>query len=671
MAKVAPRRGWHEESLVELEQLPWPLIVGIALAVGLARHYSTLYGGNVVDDAMTSMQYAKQLARGHGLVFNIGERVEGYSNFAWVLVMTPCYWLSTKLSFDFVRAVVLVSVAIAAATVALLFTTLCRQHGRKSPLVWFGLALLVVDNSFTVWAILGLEVHLLALCMLLAVVALESTSTRRWLWLGLALLGAHLTRPDAGLFCAVVLGNELLEAWLLRARGSALARERAFQAVLAAAVWLVAYASYFAWRYRYFGYLMPNTYYLKLGGDIDAWARGLRYLRSFLDVRAFVPLLALLAVCSLRRPVVRALLFYTLLHTFYVVYVGGDFFSGHRFFVPLLPLLAVLTTAGAADAWRLLSRIGTRSRLPSVMAQVAAIGAVWSLGVVFQRGLVLGPLALEIHAWGDNLTRHTRLFRWLEHNKLPGASVANTLIGHTGFYADARVIDLCGVIDPLTAHADVKDFGKGMAGHEKLASPERVLAQKPTYIALGAVYPDLWPHGYYLRDDVPENTFEGIWEKDYLPSTGVFLPDTRISFDGARPAGWQAFGTAFDTWPTRGHWAGQGEVVGSSDGFVNSFHPTLGPRATGTLTSAPFELLGDLLLFRVAGGKDAHKLHADLIVDGQTVHTTTGHQGDMMSRRTWDIRQFRHQLATFRVVDDATDAWGYIAVDELAQWQRR
>jgi hypothetical protein len=48
----------------------------------------------------------------------------------------------------------LISVALVAGlaqgTVALSFRTLQRWHGASSPLVWFGLALLVVDNSFTV-----------------------------------------------------------------------------------------------------------------------------------------------------------------------------------------------------------------------------------------------------------------------------------------------------------------------------------------------------------------------------------------------------------------------------------------------------------------------------------------------------------------------------------------
>ena len=40
----------------------------------------------VVDDAFISYRYAWNLVAGHGLVFNIDEYVEGYSNFLWVLL---------------------------------------------------------------------------------------------------------------------------------------------------------------------------------------------------------------------------------------------------------------------------------------------------------------------------------------------------------------------------------------------------------------------------------------------------------------------------------------------------------------------------------------------------------------------------------------------------------
>jgi len=40
-----------------------------------------------VDDAYISYRYAENLAAGRGLVFDPGERVEGYSNFLWVILL--------------------------------------------------------------------------------------------------------------------------------------------------------------------------------------------------------------------------------------------------------------------------------------------------------------------------------------------------------------------------------------------------------------------------------------------------------------------------------------------------------------------------------------------------------------------------------------------------------
>lgn len=41
----------------------------------------------VCDDSFISFRYARNLAEGHGLVFNAGERVEGYTNLAWTLML--------------------------------------------------------------------------------------------------------------------------------------------------------------------------------------------------------------------------------------------------------------------------------------------------------------------------------------------------------------------------------------------------------------------------------------------------------------------------------------------------------------------------------------------------------------------------------------------------------
>ena len=41
----------------------------------------------VCDDAFVSFRYAKNLVNGYGLVYNVGEYVEGYTNFLWTLLI--------------------------------------------------------------------------------------------------------------------------------------------------------------------------------------------------------------------------------------------------------------------------------------------------------------------------------------------------------------------------------------------------------------------------------------------------------------------------------------------------------------------------------------------------------------------------------------------------------
>ena len=111
------------------------------------------------------------------------------------------------------------------------------------------------------------------------------------------------------------------------------------------AAFLVPFAIYFVARWAYFGELLPNTFYLKVGHDLTAVQRGLDYVRTYLAERSYVPLVALLAPLVARTAMVYWLTLFALLHTAYVVYVGGDFYAGHRFLLVLDPYCALLTGA--------------------------------------------------------------------------------------------------------------------------------------------------------------------------------------------------------------------------------------------------------------------------------------------------------------------------------------
>nr|MBC8422663.1 hypothetical protein [bacterium] len=54
-----------------------PLVFALLLLIGLML----VQGRCVQEDAFISFRYAANLLDGHGLVFNPGERVEGYTNF--------------------------------------------------------------------------------------------------------------------------------------------------------------------------------------------------------------------------------------------------------------------------------------------------------------------------------------------------------------------------------------------------------------------------------------------------------------------------------------------------------------------------------------------------------------------------------------------------------------
>lgn len=662
--------------VVTWDRWTWFVLAATTTFFALAQHGAQRLARNVPDDAVTSMQYAKNLAHGHGLVFNVGERVDGYTNFLWVLVMTPLFALCEALGVAFVPFMTHVGAWLGAGCVLLTCFLARSVLGGALPAV-VAVLFVVLDNAFSTWAVLGLETHLVALLMLVALLLTGSTRADRGAWLGLTLLALHLTRPDAALFGVVWAGSELLEALLAWRAGDRRFVRRLRDVALALGVWLPLYGAYFAWHYAYYGAPFPNTYYVKLGGGIDGWARGAAYLQSFFDERAWLPAVAVLSLGALRDATLRVALVYVPAHLLYVVYVGGDFMPGHRFVVPDIPLLGLLAGAALSVVARVAStRAWERGLRYLGLARTHVLGSavtlvVLGLVVLGERGRRLGPIHAAVAGWRDAHVRQRRLLTWLRDVKPPGATFATGLIGHTGFYGDVRVIDTCGIIDPVVARRQVSTLGKGHAGHEKLASPAEILAKKPTYVGIFVLGENLWNHGYYLDPNVPSGTVPGIWVRDPLPEKAELVPGTHLTFDSGKQGGFVATGRAFESWPSRKQGDGQGVIDGAAGGFVNSYHDTLGNAATGKLRSAPFPLSGDVLVLRIAGGEDAARLFVALEVEGERKLRATGKQSDLMGRASFDLRPYRGKQAVLEIVDNATEPWGYLAVDEIAQYRFR
>lgn len=649
--------------------------IAVVVAVGfaaLAAWFSHRYFYNVVDDALISVRYGENLARGRGVVFNPGERVEGYTNFLWMLVSALLYWPTRLLGIDIVHALITVNVLVASSVVALVFFLSRRLW--PGP-IWPALAatgLTALDNGFGVWSVLGLEKHFVSFWALLALLLASRNDARLWPRIGACLACVMLTRPDGGLFAAALIGSGLL-ALLFRTSKDTLGVPPSWRALLTAAgVWIGVYAVYYLWRYSYYGYPLPNTFYLKLGGSkLDAWKRGVDYLTSFLHDRAWVPVLASFAVFGLRQPIVRALLLWAGAHLLYITYVGGDFYPGHRFFIAIVAPLALLVGQGVYQVEWLVERVlGARRAGMIARHAIAGVLALGLVGVVAKKGLQEGPYVTEIERWGPTVERNHKYMLWLRDHKPKDASMVVGDIGTAGHYADLFVYDFYGVIDTTIAHKDVPTLGHNKAGHEKMGTADYFLPKHPTFIKWGYLRGDLYADGYYARGDMPlEFGVSGLWQLDPLRETGHFLPSTALHFNRAE-ASYITIGDAFAGWPHYDSAPHQQYVEGQHGGYISSFHVQQGDAATGTFRTPPFQLVGDVLCIRIAGGYDPQRLPVQLIVDDQVVATATGRNTEAFTRTTWDISKYRGKQAVIQAKDEATAGWGHIMFDEVVQWMR-
>lgn len=209
------------------------------------------------DDAYISYRYAENLARGQGLVFNRGERVEGYSNFLYVLAMTPAFWLTSRDGVYFFSVLLNFILTTGALWV---FTRYVRKKlGERSALA--GALLLALCLPLWVIVASGLETCLVLLITLAVWVTTERVAddpTPRHLaeLCGLIVLSL-LARVDGFLVPGIVVLYLLL-------------KRRVRPAMVCAFTMVVAQGGFELWRWGYYRALLPTTYYVKVAGPMGA-----------------------------------------------------------------------------------------------------------------------------------------------------------------------------------------------------------------------------------------------------------------------------------------------------------------------------------------------------------------------------------------------------------------
>ena len=447
---------------------------GLHVVAGYSGAPATSIHAQGTDDAYITYRYAANLALGEGLVFNRGERVEGFSSLFHVLLLAPILAVAPR-AWAY-PAASLANLGFLALAFLLAVRAVERRFGSAE-----SRALAVVLSlcpQLWLWAASGMEsiaVVALQVWLWLAVEEVEARETDARAWLGLAAGTVAAVGLRAEGFLFPLPGVIYL---LLRGRRRAALRLGALAALSTAAL--------LTWRLAYYGALLPNTYYAKVSGPLaDRIAVAARQLAEVLLHQGFaLPLLALAfglarsAAISLRGRSLRGTQWtypgifgaWLLLYWFYV---GGDHF-GERFLLILLPLgfVAMLQLLAEGSAFR----GPARGRALVVLALVVA-------------SLQLPPLLQDRRF----AYRYPRYDGWIELGRLLGENyphdtwLATGAAGKVPFYSRLPTFDLGGLTEPRLARTKVAFFRN--PGHDKV-DPSYALARRPDLIAHW-ILPDL------------------------------------------------------------------------------------------------------------------------------------------------------------------------------------
>lgn len=409
------------------------------------------------DDAYITYRYAHNFLSGCGLTFNcMGEKVEGYSNFLYLVSIIPgfvfghgnIYIYSVCLNIGLLFLVLYLFYKILIKYVSFYYAILGLALLGLNPVVWAnvttGLETIMVLAGFTgLWLVLESKRNKINFIAIFVISSL-----------------AMLTRVD-GFILPIIASIYLL-----------LNNERKLGLELLAftGIFMAVYA--FA-RFVYYDDVIANTYYAKVSGSIFLRViSGIRYLenQTLYNGLAVYSLLAFLFIIKERKKfhVLSFPLIFSALWVVYLIYIGGDIYY-ERFLLPILIVgifYFVLLLKDLYPAFRYITLL---------------LVFVSSFSIFFHDG--------RFHYQQKNYDMWVmlgKLFEQVPNNYMLAIDAA----GKVPYFSGLKTIDMLGLNNKTIGkmHSESKSF---IVGHNK-HDPDYVLASSPNIIAAWLVnYKDM------------------------------------------------------------------------------------------------------------------------------------------------------------------------------------
>ncbi len=449
-----------------------------------------------VDDVFITFRVAENVAHGDGFAYNVGDFVEGYSNWLWVTILSGAasigfnqqtnlfslLWFAKGVSFAF-GCINLILIYFLSKK----FFISESSHGFE--IVPFLIA--ASSGAFAFWSMSGMETNLCTFFYLLASIQIvnlfqwkdeyRNVPLHSYFLLALALLGMVLTRPEPILHVTAIV-------FILLFSLSRHERSRFFLGTILP--FAIGFGLFLLWRWMTYHDLLPNTFYAKTFGG---WTRLLLAVKYTFSAFGFIAgpaiLFFVLPIIQFKaqKKEVRFLVAMTALTIIFVLYSSGDAMPGYRFFIPVSGYIGIICAKGFEMSFNALTRLGY---LPKISFAAASLIITLLIGVrTFEdrthiRGTQPDMASGFKVQTGVSLPEHIVIAEWVATNAPGRVHIATGEAGIIGYRnLDMVLLDCNGLMDKNIARA-----------RKNLATIpiNTILDQKPEYVILpGIVQKDI------------------------------------------------------------------------------------------------------------------------------------------------------------------------------------
>jgi len=439
------KRGFNSAKVVFIIGLAL-LLAGIGFHIYLVSEYNFTQ-----DDAFITFRYAENFIQGNGLVYNAGERVEGYTNFLWLQFMI----IGRLFGADYVLFSKILGALFGVGTILMIFLIGLKVYNRNYLLAGLTSIVLAAVYSFAYWSVAGLETAAFAF-MVAATVYFYLTKSS--LAASTALL-ATLLRPEGALVFGIlilydIIINRKLTKWVM----------------VLIAIYVIPLIPYAIFKWSYFGGLLPNPFYAKTSFNYKQLYNGLEYVGQFFHHYVLYGLFLVPFLIAFRRwnKSVRFVAFLTLIYTIYIIVIGGDVLKVHRFFVPIIPFFALIMIYGFSEflKWKPVAIIG------------AMMIVAWQLYAPTNHVQTYLRNEIGLSAKMENIIGQ------LKRADRSDFSIAVSTIGLVGYRLMGHtVIDMLGLTDSTIArHPEPPAKGIKSTWKEANYNSQYLLSRAPDYI---------------------------------------------------------------------------------------------------------------------------------------------------------------------------------------------